>query len=359
MSNIKSIYLHIPFCTNICNYCDFCKMYYNDKFFNTYYEKLLEEVKIYNKYLNNTFKTIYIGGGSPSSIGIDNLEKILKILDLQKEDDYEYTVELMPLDITEELLKLLKKYAVNRISIGVETVSKKYQKLFNRIIDKDILTSKINLAKKYFNNINLDLMYAFKNQTIKELEDDLNYILSFDIEHISTYSLILESNTYLKYINYQEIDDSLSSQMYFYIKKRLEYIGYKHYEISNYAKDKVSKHNLVYWNNEKYLGLGLSASGYIDSIRYNNTRNLDKYPLNKQEEKLSLKDKMTYFMILGLRKIEGIDIKEFNKLFNKDIYEAYDIKYLLAKEYLLLKKDNLYINPKYLYVSNIILEFFV
>ena len=334
-------------------------MYYNDKFFNTYYEKLLEEVKIYNKYLNNTFKTIYIGGGSPSSIGIDNLEKILKILDLQKEDDYEYTVELMPLDITEELLKLLKKYAVNRISIGVETVSKKYQKLFNRIIDKDILTSKINLAKKYFNNINLDLMYAFKNQTIKELEDDLNYILSFDIEHISTYSLILESNTYLKYINYQEIDDSLSSQMYFYIKKRLEYIGYKHYEISNYAKDKVSKHNLVYWNNEKYLGLGLSASGYIDSIRYNNTRNLDKYPLNKQEEKLSLKDKMTYFMILGLRKIEGIDIKEFNKLFNKDIYEVYDIKYLLAKEYLLLKKDNLYINPKYLYVSNIILEFFV
>lgn len=334
-------------------------MYYNDKFFNTYYEKLLEEVKIYNKYLNNTFKTIYIGGGSPSSIGIDNLEKILKILDLQKEDDYEYTVELMPLDITEELLKLLKKYAVNRISIGVETVSKKYQKLFNRIIDKDVLTSKINLAKKYFDNINLDLMYAFKNQTIKELEDDLNYILSFDIEHISTYSLILESNTYLKYINYQEIDDSLSSQMYFYIKKRLESIGYKHYEISNYAKDKVSKHNLVYWNNEEYLGLGLSASGYIDSIRYTNTRNLDKYPLNKQEEKLSLKDKMTYFMILGLRKIEGINIKEFNKLFNKDIYEVYDIKYLLVKEYLLLKEDKLYINPKYLYVSNIILEFFV
>ena len=334
-------------------------MYYNDKFFNTYYEKLLEEVKIYNKYLNNTFKTIYIGGGSPSSIVIDNLEKILKILDLQKEDDYEYTVELMPLDITEELLKLLKKYAVNRISIGVETVSKKYQKLFNRIIDKDVLTIKINLAKKYFNNINLDLMYAFKNQTIKEVEDDLNYILSFDIEHISTYSLILESNTYLKYINYQEIDDSLSSQMYFYIKKRLESIGYKHYEISNYAKDKVSKHNLVYWNNEEYLGLGLSASGYIDSIRYTNTRNLDKYPLNKQEEKLSLKDKMTYFMILGLRKIERINIKEFNKLFNKDIYEVYDIKYLLAKEYLLLKEDKLYINPKYLYVSNIILEFFV
>ena len=202
-------------------------------------------------------------------------------------------------------------------------------------------------------------MYAFKNQTIKELEDDLNYILSFDIEHISTYSLILESNTYLKYINYQEIDDSLSSQMYFYIKKRLESIGYKHYEISNYAKDKVSKHNLVYWNNEEYLGLGLSASGYIDSIRYTNTRNLDKYPLNKQEEKLSLKDKMTYFMILGLRKIEGINIKEFNKLFNKDIYEVYDIKYLLVKEYLLLKEDKLYINPKYLYVSNIILEFFV
>ena len=334
-------------------------MYYNDKFFNTYYEKLLEEVKIYNKYLNNTFKTIYIGGGSPSSIGIDNLEKILKVLDLQKEDDYEYTVELMPLDITEELLKLLKKYAVNRISIGVETVSKKYQKLFNRIIDKDVLTIKINLAKKYFNNINLDLMYAFKNQTIKEVEDDLNYILSFDIEHISTYSLILESNTYLKYINYQEIDDSLSSQMYFYIKNRLESIGYKHYEISNYAKNKVSKHNLVYWNNEEYLGLGLSSSGYIDSIRYTNTRNLDKYPLNKQEEKLSLKDKTTYFMILGLRKIEGIDIKEFNKLFNKDIYEVYDIKYLLEKKYLLLKEDKLYINPKYLYVSNIILEFFV
>lgn len=359
MTNIKSIYLHVPFCTNICNYCDFCKMYYNDKFFELYYLKLLEEIKKYKVYLNNTFKTIYIGGGSPSSIGINNLEKILKILDLKKEDDYEYTVELMPLDITEDLLKLLRRYGVNRVSIGVETVNKKYQKLFNREIEKEVLTSKINLTKKYFNNINLDLMYASKNQTIKELEDDINYILSFDIEHISTYSLILENNTYLKYSNYKEIDDSISSQMYFYIKQKLESIGYKHYELSNYAKNKVSKHNLVYWNNEEYLGLGLSASGYIGDIRYTNTRNLDKYPLNIENERLNKKDKMTYFMILGLRKIEGINIKEFEKLFNKNIYDVYDIKDLLSREYLILKNDNLFINPKYLYVSNSILEYFV
>ena len=359
MNNIKSIYLHIPFCTNICSYCDFCKMYYNDLFFNTYYEKLLKEVDIYQDYLNNTFKTIYIGGGSPSSIGINNLEKILKILDLKKEEDYEFTVELMPLDITEELLLLLKKYHVNRISIGVETVNPKYQKLINRVVKKEVLTDKINLAKKYFDNINLDLIYAFKDETLEEVDEDINYLLSIDVEHISTYSLILENNTYLKYVNYQEIEDSISSQMYFYIKEKLEKYGYNHYEISNYAKEKVSKHNLVYWNNEEYLGLGLSASGYIGDIRYTNTRNLDKYPFVKEEEYLNNKDKMTYFMILGLRKIEGISIKRFKELFNKDIYEVYNIKDLLNKNYLILKDDNLSINPKYLYVSNSILEHFV
>ena len=359
MNNIKSIYLHIPFCTNICSYCDFCKMYYNDLFFNTYYEKLLKEVEIYQDYLNNTFKTIYIGGGSPSSIGINNLEKILKILYLKKEEDYEFTVELMPLDITEELLLLLKKYHVNRISIGVETVNPKYQKLIKRVVKKEVLTDKINLAKKYFDNINLDLIYAFKDETLEEVDEDINYLLSFDVEHISTYSLILENNTYLKYVNYQEIEDSLSSQMYFYIKEKLEKYGYNHYEISNYAKEKPSRHNLVYWNNEEYLGLGLSASGYIENIRYTNTRNLDKYPFVKEEEYLNNKDKMTYFMILGLRKIEGISIKKFKELFNKDIYEVYDIKDLLNKNYLILKDDNLSINPKYLYVSNSILEHFV
>lgn len=334
-------------------------MYYNDLFFNTYYEKLLKEVDIYQDYLNNTFKTIYIGGGSPSSIGINNLEKILKVLDLKKEEDYEFTVELMPLDITEELLLLLKKYHVNRISIGVETVNPKYQKLIKRIVKKEVLTDKINLAKKYFDNINLDLICAFKDETLEEVDEDINYLLSFDVEHISTYSLILENNTYLKYVNYQEIDDSLSSQMYFYIKEKLEKYGYNHYEISNYAKEKPSRHNLVYWNNEEYLGLGLSASGYIENIRYTNTRNLDKYPFVKEEEYLNNKDKMTYFMILGLRKIEGISIKKFKELFNKDIYEVYDIKDLLNKNYLILKDDNLSINPKYLYVSNSILEHFV
>ena len=334
-------------------------MYYNDLFFNTYYEKLLKEVEIYQDYLNNTFKTIYIGGGSPSSIGINNLEKILKILDLKKEEDYEFTVELMPLDITEELLLLLKKYHVNRISIGVETVNPKYQKLIKRIVKKEVLTDKINLAKKYFDNINLDLICAFKDETLEEVDEDINYLLSIDVEHISTYSLILENNTYLKYVNYQEIEDSISSQMYFYIKEKLEKYGYNHYEISNYAKEKPSRHNLVYWNNEEYLGLGLSASGYIENIRYTNTRNLDKYPFVKEEEYLNNKDKMTYFMILGLRKIEGISIKKFKELFNKDIYEVYDIKDLLNKNYLILKDDNLSINPKYLYVSNSILEHFV
>lgn len=334
-------------------------MYYNDLFFNTYYEKLLREVDIYQDYLNNTFKTIYIGGGSPSSIGINNLEKILKVLDLKKEEDYEFTVELMPLDITEELLLLLKKYHVNRISIGVETVNPKYQKLIKRVVKKEVLTDKINLAKKYFDNINLDLIYAFKDETLEEVDEDINYLLSIDVEHISTYSLILENNTYLKYVNYQEIEDSISSQMYFYIKEKLEEFGYKHYELSNYAKEKPSRHNLVYWNNEEYLGLGLSASGYIENIRYTNTRNLDKYPFVKEEEYLNNKDKMTYFMILGLRKIEGINIKKFEKLFNKNIYDVYDIKNLLSKEYLILKNDNLFINPKYLYVSNSILEYFV
>lgn len=358
---VKSAYIHIPFCNNICSYCDFCKLLYNKNFVKKYLDALEKEIT--NNYKNEILDTIYVGGGTPSSLSVSELNKlfsIIKIFKLSKE--YEFTFEVNIEDITEEKLEILKENKVNRLSIGIESFNNKYLKYLGRNYTSDIINEKVELAKKYFDNINVDLMYALKNESLNDLEEDIDKILKLDIKHISCYSLIIEKNTKLYIDNTKYISDDLDSDMYDLIDKKLEN-KYHRYEVSNYSITSYeSRHNLTYWKNNEYYGFGLGAAGYIDNIRYTNTRNLSKYisgNYEKQEEVLTKEDKIKYEFILGLRLTSGINKDNFNKKYGININEIEVIKKLINKGLLIDDKINIYVPKKYFYVLNDILVNFV
>jgi oxygen-independent coproporphyrinogen-3 oxidase len=358
---IQNIYIHIPFCNNICSYCDFCKIKKNDLWTNKYLDALEKEIN--DNYKNEIIKTIYIGGGTPSSLSIIELKKLFNIVNkINLSNNYEFTIECNIEDITKEKLELFKENKVNRLSIGVESFNNKILKYLGRTYNSDTAKEKIFLAKQYFDNINIDLIYAVKNETLNDLKKDIDEYLKLDIPHISCYSLIIENNTILKNNNEKYISEDLDRKMYDLINKKLKE-KYNHYEISNYSKKGYeSKHNLCYWNNNYYYGFGLGASGYINDIRYSNTRNLTKYINDNNEkeiEKISDKDKIKYELILGFRKINGINKKDFYKKYNLNIIDLFNIKELISKNLIIDDNENIYINDKYLYVSNEILVNFI
>ena len=313
---IKSAYIHIPFCNNICFYCAFCKMLKNDAFVDKYLDSLEKEIK--KNYKGDILDTLYIGGGTPTSLNEKELTKLFSILKIFKlNEEYEYTFEANILDINEKLLSILKSNRVNRLSIGIQSFDENNQKLLNRKVSYEEAKSKIDLCKKYFNNMNVDLIYAIPNESIKTLKSDLDKIISLNVNHISTYSLMIEPNTVLSINGTLPISDSLDKKMYDVICDALKKEGYIHYEVSNFARNgKMSKHNLTYWNNQEYYGFGLGATGYVNGMRYENTRSFNKY-LNKEyrfnELLVSNQEEMENELILGLRKLKGVSISEFEK----------------------------------------------
>ena len=358
---IKSVYIHIPFCKKICSYCDFCKVIYNQKWVNDYLKSLEYEIK--NNYKNEKIETIYIGGGTPSSLNIDQLIRLFDVIKIFSKDNLlEFTIECNIEDINEDKLRLFKENGVNRISIGIESFSNKYLKYLNRSYTNEIIEKKINLVKEYFDNINVDLIYALKDETLDELQSDIDKIKKLDVSHISCYSLIIEDNTRLKINNTKPINDELDYEMYKLILDNLS-DQYIHYEISNYAKKGYeSKHNLTYWHNEEYYGFGLGASGYINNERYTNTKNLTKYLNNeydRQIEIISKEDKIKYELILGFRLLDGIDKKSFYNKYRIDILDIKEIKKLIEEGKIINDKDKIYINKKYLYVLNDILVYLI
>lgn len=359
---IESAYIHIPFCKNICAYCDFCKMFYHQESVEKYLNALEKEIEKY--YKKELLQTLYIGGGTPSSLDFREREKLFEILHkLNISNHAEVTFEVNVCDINEKLLKQLKENKVNRISIGIETVQAKFLKLIERSHTKEDVYDKVELVKKYFDNINVDFMYGFPYETKKDLEEDLKFFKSLEVPHISIYSLILEPNTKLFLKKVEPLDDSLESDMYFHIIDYLEKLGYVHYEISNFSKKGYeSHHNLTYWDNLPYYGFGLGASGYIDGIRYTNTRSLNHYTtgnIRLEEEILNEKTSMENEMILGLRKIKGVKKSEFEKRYHKKIEEVFNIKDLLEKNLLEENENYIYIPKDKLYLSNSILINFI
>lgn len=358
---MKSVYIHIPFCSSICSYCDFCKLFYNEQLVDKYLDILSEEIK--EKYQYEEIKTIYIGGGTPTSLNIKQLTKLFEIIKIFNFKNIEYTIECNIENLTEEKIDLFKKYGINRLSIGIQTFNQKNLKYLNRNHDGSV-SKIINYAKEQgFDNINIDLIYGINDETIEMLKEDLKLFLNLNVNHISTYSIIIEPHTKLYIDKTLNIDDSIDSDMYNLIIETLENNDFKHYEVSNFAKTGYeSKHNLTYWNNEEYYGFGLSSSGYINDIRYTNTRNINKY-LNKEfifeEHILDKLEQMENEMILGLRKLEGVDMVLFEKKYNIKINEVFKTQKLLEEGKLVIKDNYIFINKEYIYLSNDILINFI
>lgn len=357
---MKSVYIHIPFCSNICTYCDFSKMFYNEKYVDKYLDALEKEIK--SKYKNEEIKTLYIGGGTPSSLSIKQLENLFNITNIfNKTKLMEFTIECNPENLDEEKIKLFKQYNVNRVSLGVQTFNQKYLNYLNRKHDKKMVFNCISLFKKYnIDNINIDLIYALEGQTKEELLEDIKIYKELEIPHISTYSLIIEPNTILYNNNAQNINEELDLEMYNLIINNLK--DYNHYEISNFAKEGYeSKHNLVYWNNQEYYGFGMGASGYLNNIRYDNTRSFNKY-INgeylKEENILSKNEIIENEFILGFRKLKGININDFYIKYGFNVLEIKEIKKLIKEGKLINDGKNIYISNEYIYLSNdILIEF--
>ena len=358
---INNCYIHIPFCKNICSYCDFCKLFYNEKLVDQYLEQLEKEIS--NIYRKEELKTIYIGGGTPSCLNMKQLNKLFSITKkLRVSKDVEFSIECNFDSINKEKLLLFKENGVNRLSFGLESTIDKNLKLLNREENCSRVQEIISYCRELgFKNINIDLMYAIPDETIKDLERDLNFILSLNVEHISTYSLIIEEHTKLYINQIKTIKEELDYEMYKIICNKLK--NYHHYEISNFSKyGYESRHNMCYWKNKNYYGFGLGASSYIGNKRINNTRSITKYLQNKtilDMEILNKSDIMSYEMILGLRMLNGVNKESFYKKYNKDIYEVFDNKGLISKDLLIDDGINIYIPLDKMYISNEILVNFI
>lgn len=372
-SLIKSLYIHIPFCSSICSYCDFYKMIANDKTKEKYIEYLIKELQIKQNNLKN-LETIYIGGGTPSSLNLNLLEKFLNKLSQTANLNIlkEFSFEANPNDINDELLKLLKHFNVNRISLGIQSVNHNKLKLLNRNHDLSTIIKSINLLNEYGFSINVDYMFGFPGETIHTVKEELDVITNFNINHISCYSLILEDKTilYHKYLKgeFEELDDDRETEIYYFICDYLKSKGYIHYEISNFCKpNHQSYHNLRYWDNEEYEAIGANASNYVGNIRATNINNLNKYFLSIDNNKLDYleynvlgeEDIIENEIMLGFRKTNGINLKMFFEKFNVDLFDRYPVaKTLLEKGLLMQDGEYIFIAPDKLYISNeIILKF--
>ena len=351
-------YIHIPFCKQICSYCDFCKVIYNPNYVDKYLDSLEKEIK--TRYKGELVNTIYIGGGTPSSLNTAELDRLLSILTIFKLTDvYEYTIECNIESIDIDKINLFKSYGINRISFGVESFDKNIQKILGRCHDEDMIFDNIYLTKKYFDNINIDLIYGV-NDNIEIVKNDITKFLALDIPHISCYSLILEEHTKLFIDKRDYIDQAKDNEMYEYIRDTLEKNNYHHYEISNYARDGYeSIHNKNYWLNGNYYGFGLGAVSYLDNNRISNTKNMTKYLKDNYQDKCEYEDlqiRKENDIILGLRLVDGININNYNSKYEDNLIERDIIKKLINEGYLEIVNNKLRCKNKYLYLENYFLE---
>lgn len=275
---MKGLYIHIPFCKYICTYCDFCKKFIDKYDVDEYLHYLEKEIKMYDI---TDINTIYIGGGTPSALSEKSLRKLLQLVNDYARDNkiIEYSFEMNPDDITEEKLEILKSFGVNRISIGIQSLNDDTLKAVNRNYTYEQVKNSVELVEKYFENISADFMFNLPNQKIEDIDFIMKYIEEKQFTHISFYSLIIEEHTVIRNQNFKGLNEEKESDMYKYIQTQLiNNLKYNQYEISNFSKEEYqSKHNIHYWDLDEYIGIGLGASGYLDKVRYTNTKSVDNY----------------------------------------------------------------------------------
>ena len=368
-----SAYVHIPFCTQICYYCDFSKVFIKNQPVDSYLEHLIEE---YDSYDIKKLRTLYIGGGTPTALSAPQLafllEKLTDKLDLSYLE--ELTIEANPGDLDEEKIAVLKDSPVNRVSLGVQTFNDRMLKQIGRShLEKDIYENIANLKKVGFDNISIDLIYALPKQTMEDVKTNVAKAIALDIPHMSLYSLILENHTvFMNRMRRGKLPlpkEDLEAEMFEYIIAELEKAGFEHYEISNFSKPGFeSRHNLMYWDNAEYYGIGAGASGYVDGVRYKNHGPIRHYlqaveagNARVQEEELTLHEKMEEEMFLGLRKKSGVSKKRFEEKFGLSFEDQYGavVTELTEQGLLVPDRDIVRMTKKGLFLGDTVAEKFI
>lgn len=332
-----SLYIHIPFCVRKCGYCDFLSAPADEKARDRYVQALLMEIERYRgtETADRKIKTLYIGGGTPSILSVNQLDCIIQKIKCTFNfcDDIEASMEMNPGTASKEKCRALYQMGINRLSIGLQSTNDKELNTLGRIHSyEDFINTYTWCREAGFQNINVDLMAALPYQTVESYTTGLRKIIRLAPEHISAYSLILEEGTpfYQKYNSgcYPLPDEEQERLMYRKTEQILAQAGYERYEISNYAKKGYAcRHNLVYWQGRDYLGLGLGSSSYMDGVRFHNTTDFNTYVNQgayvENREELSVQAKMEEFMFLGLRVMAGVSGTEFEKRFGKTMEDVY------------------------------------
>ncbi|HGF0431847.1 TPA: radical SAM family heme chaperone HemW [Streptococcus agalactiae] len=368
-----SAYVHIPFCTQICYYCDFSKVFIKNQPVDAYLQALIREFRSYDI---TELRTLYIGGGTPTSISAVQLDYLLTELsrDLNLNTLEEFTIEANPGDLTVDKIEVLQKSAVNRVSLGVQTFNDKHLKRIGRSHNGAQIYSTIDALKTAgFQNISIDLIYALPGQTMDDVRSNVAKALSLNIPHLSLYSLILEHHTvFMNKMRRGKLHlptEDLEAEMFEYIISEMERNGFEHYEISNFTKPGFeSRHNLMYWDNVEYYGVGAGASGYLDGIRYRNRGPIQHYlkgvsegNARLSEEVLSKNEMMEEELFLGLRKKEGVSIGKFEQKFGTSFEKRYGQIVQELQSDGLLKENNGFIQmtKKGLFLGDTVAEKFI
>lgn len=364
------LYLHVPFCVRKCNYCDFCSFSnLTESTRNQYISKLVNEIKSYRREERIAVDSIFFGGGTPSLLSCEELSKLYSAIDesFKISNDTEFTLEANPKTLTRDKLAVMREIGVNRLSIGLQTIHENERKILGRIHDYNDFLHAYGLARECgINNIGVDVMYGIPEQTIDSFEKTLRAVVSLSPEHVSAYGLILEEETPFwnnrDKLHLPNENDEIG--MYFLGCDMLAEEGYSHYEISNYAKvGKESAHNLKYWQNQEYIGVGISAYSYFNGVRYGNTKRMDEYlSMNFSDSKSGeLIDTHAYaeeYLLLGLRLKSGISLKRYESLTGTNILASNTalINEYVAGDYLRIDGDNISLTEKGFYVSNTIIS---
>ncbi len=363
------LYVHIPICLKKCNYCDFCSFAaLSDAVRKGYIRRLAEEISGYKREPKILLDTVFFGGGTPSLLSPLEFECIYSAITDSFDicDGAEITLECNPKTLTQEKLMAYKSSGVNRISIGLQSIHENELKILGRIHNfEDFKAAYRMVSESGITNINIDVMYGIPEQTKESFEKTLSSVLDFNPSHISAYGLILEEGTSL-----WNLRDSLSfpseddeCDMYALACRMLSERGYLHYEISNYARSgSESRHNLKYWKNREFIGVGVSAYSYFDGKRFGNTRELSEYMSENSaeyisEEAVDINDSAYNHIMLGLRLKEGISLSEYRTLYGEDFLSGREakIRSFVGLGYMKIEDGRLHLTEKGFYVSNTIL----
>lgn len=384
MKRKLELYIHIPFCVKKCAYCDFLSGPADDRTKENYVAALIKEIKSYVKIAEEyEVSTIFVGGGTPSILEGTQMERIMQTMyeTFAVDQEAEITIEANPGTVTLEKLKSYREAGINRISFGLQSVNDEELKMLGRIHTfAEFLLSYEYARKAGFENINIDLISAIPGQSVESWQNTLNKVISLKPEHISAYSLIVEEGTPFyqlyeenkyKEKGYEALpNEEEERSIYKDTERILENAGYYHYEISNYAKiGYACKHNLGYWERKEYLGIGLGAASLIKNVRFSNVTEITSYinaancgeSVCGEKEELTINAQMEEFMFLGLRKIDGISVKDFEDSFHIKIREVYgEVIGKLKEEGLVCVKGNrVFLTEKGIDISNYVLSEFL